>query len=171
MALQLDTRKTTLLDFTLYNEQALNVLYILGTPGGQNLTLELTNASGEPLDLLAPPKAAAKPYQFELVFRPGVLNEDTRKDIAVKESGVTMSQAKNADGTVSLLLTVAAQTLAPGAKLTFTLLRVAPDGRLGSRGTRVLLRYANAQVHGTDVVIVNLFGVPTPGCCGPLRTR
>ena len=153
MVLQLDTRKTVLLDFSLRNEQALNVLYILGTPGGQTMTLELTNASGEPLDLLAPPKKAAKPYQFELVFRPGVLNEDNRKDITVDGKGVQMSQVKNADGTVALQFTVDAQTLAPGDKLTFTLKRLAPDGRLGSRGTRVLLRYANVQVHGADQVI------------------
>ncbi|MFD2719557.1 hypothetical protein ACFST9_12585 [Hymenobacter monticola] len=153
MVLQLDTRKTVLLDFSLRNEQALNVLYILGTPGGQALTLELTNASGEPLDLLAPSKKATKPYQLELVFRPGVLNEDTLKDITVGEKGIKMSQVKNADGTVSLQLTGPAQTLEPGAKLTFTLNHLAPDGRLGSRGTRVLLRYANLQVHGADAVI------------------
>jgi len=154
MALQLNTRKTTLLDFALRNDQDLNALYILGTPGGQTLTLELTNVAGEPLDLLPPAAASPKPYHFELVFRPGVLSEDTRANIAVQESGVAMSQVKNADGTVALRLTVAKpKTLAPGEKLTCTLLRVAPDGRLGSRGTRVLLRYANAQVHGAGTVV------------------
>jgi hypothetical protein len=153
MALQLNTRKTTLLDFALRNDQNLNALYILGTPGGQAMTLELTNVAGEPLDLLPPAAASPKPYHFELVFRPGVLSEDTRASIAVQESGVAMSQVKNADGTVALRLTVAKPTLAPGEKLTCTLLRVAPDGRLGSRGTRVLLRYANVQVHGAGTVV------------------
>ena len=151
--LQLETRKTLPLDFTLLNDQDLNALYITDDPVGQSLRLELQNHAGEQLDLLSPPQSGHPAYHFELVFRPGVLSEALLPKLSVKEANVAMTKQKNDDGTISIQLKVPAGTMAAGAKTVITLVNINPDGKLGSRGTRVMLRYYNVQVHGADTVI------------------
>ncbi|MBB3190620.1 tail fiber domain-containing protein [Halomonas cerina] len=151
--LQSKTRKTLPLDFSLLNEQELNALYITDEAVGQSLRLEIRNQSGENLELLEPSTDGRPAHQFELVFRPGVLNEAQLTKLSVQEQGVGLVTHKHEDGTLALRLSLPAASMAVGAKSVITLNNVNPDGRLGSRGTRVMLRYNGVQVHGTDEAI------------------
>ncbi len=69
-------RKSYPIDFRLYNDDEQDVLDITDDPAGQNLHLEVSNASGQVINLVAPAstEASASNYHFALKFRPDVLS-------------------------------------------------------------------------------------------------
>ena len=69
-------RKSYPIDFRLYNDDEQEVLDITDDPAGQNLHLEVSNASGQVINLIAPSNStpSANNYHFALRFRPDTLS-------------------------------------------------------------------------------------------------
>jgi Concanavalin A-like lectin/glucanases superfamily len=74
-------RKSYPIDFRLYNDDQQDVIAITDDPAGQNLHLEISNASAQVINLLAPSNATASSsnYHFALKFRPGVLSSASQQ--------------------------------------------------------------------------------------------
>ncbi|GHO90558.1 hypothetical protein KSF_006060 [Reticulibacter mediterranei] len=68
-------RQSYPIDFHIYDDDEQAILTITDDPAGQNLHMDIGNASGQTINLLAPgdTTAGASNYHFALRFRPGTL--------------------------------------------------------------------------------------------------
>src|SRR6266566_3809222 len=95
------------IDFGLYNDDQQEILSITDDPAGQNLHLEIKNASAQVITLAAPAGATAgsSNYHFALRFRPDTLSP-------VFQSYLSSAVSSLAGGTPSTTLTGAFQAFA-----------------------------------------------------------
>ncbi len=144
------------LEIDLRNSDGESVLYIIDSPDGNRTTLEVTNTSGQLIDILEPqafsfPESAsaesmlppppapvsAGNHHFSLRFRPGTVSIADESLV-----GWTALQDLAADGTAMLyLLSSEALHLDPGATLKIPLPKLTVNGTGGARGTRAEARY------------------------------
>jgi microcystin-dependent protein len=146
-------RQSYPIDFSLYDGEQHNVLYIGDNPTDQNLKIEILNTSKQNIVLEALDNAPdANSHHFELRFRPGTLSTASLEQIALAdESNWRMSRpSTNSTGTVSLYFSSTTQpTITPGDKIDLTLNGVGVDASGGARGTRVELKYRNLKYQGS----------------------
>ncbi|HEY0538738.1 MAG TPA: LamG domain-containing protein [Actinoallomurus sp.] len=132
--------RTYPLAFELANAGGQHVLYIDDAPAGQALTLRVTNASRQTLELRGPAgTASAEDHHLALRLRASTLTAGVQPVLAT--DGWSMARADDRDGTVLYLLGPADTTIVPGGWLDLTLTGMNADGAGGSRGTRVELSY------------------------------
>lgn len=141
-------RSTHPLGFCLCDQDEQNVLYILDESKKSSYHFEAMNDTRLHLNFPAMVKtgeqATAANSIFQIVFRPGVLEETSLAKIAVSEAGWKVGYAKGADGSIALFLaTEQALAIGPGAKTSLALQNVEVAAGPGSRGTRVAFRYQN----------------------------
>lgn len=150
-------RQSYPLDFSLHDDNDQHVLYIDNDPMGHTVELAISNSSAQIIRLTAPTlgsSAAADNHHFELRFRPGTLAAAAQ--ITLAETEWSLGQMQQNDGTISLyLLSLIERTLPPGAVLSLNLQHVSADGRDGTRGTRVELRYQQLVYGDEDLTPVN----------------
>lgn len=150
-------RQSYPIDFSLHDDNDQHVLYIDNDPIGHIVELDISNSSAQTIRLTAPAAgstAAADNHHFELRFRPGTLAAAAQ--ILVAETDWSLSHSQQSDGTVSLyLLSLMERTLQAGAILTLTLQHVSADGRGGTRGTRVELRYQQLVYADEDLTPIS----------------
>lgn len=148
--------------FTLRDDDGEAVITISDDPAEQHGHLEISNTSGGPLLLDAPPAgvaAAAGQYHFELRFRPGVLSATSLTQLRVDElaNWSASSPEQQADGTVSLyLLSTTGLTFDPATPLRFRLSGLGADGANGARGTQLELRFRLRFPDGTPLADTKL---------------
>ena len=132
----------TPIGFNFYNEQEEAILF-LSDYVDQQMTLEISNTSNTATTLKKlTEKISATNHHFELVFRPGTINETAIKldDSADYEMGTNI----DSDGSISLYFkSKAALTMQAGEKIKIRLFNVRGDQRGGVRSTRVMLKYQN----------------------------
>ena len=151
--------------FTLRDDDGEGVITISDDPAEQHGHLEISNTSGGPLLLGAPPAgatAAAGQYHFELRFRPGVLSATSLAQLRVDElaNWSASSPEQQPDGTVSLyLLSTTGLTFDPAAPLRFRLSALGADGANGARGTQLELRFKLRFADGTPLADTKLLHV------------
>ncbi|HET9971769.1 MAG TPA: hypothetical protein VFQ68_26280 [Streptosporangiaceae bacterium] len=151
--------------FTLRDDDGEAVITISDDPAEQHGHLEISNTSGGPLLLDAPPAgatAAAGQYHFELRFRPGVLSATSLTQLRVDEQANWSASApeQQPDGTVSLyLLSTTGLTFDPAVPLPFRLSALGADGANGARGTQLELRFQLRFADGTPLADTKLLHV------------
>ncbi|MER7274771.1 LamG domain-containing protein [Dactylosporangium sp. NPDC000244] len=134
-------RRSHPLAFSLHDTDVQPVLAIVDDPAGQKMVLEVTNTASQSVALAAV-DAKSTACHLELQFRPGVLmvNPKAPPTVAVPD-GWTARTAAGADGFTVSLTGKAGLRIKPDETVRFTLGNVGADGRGGTRGTRVQLRY------------------------------
>lgn len=145
--------------FDLYDEDEEQILFITDDVVGQELNLDITNTSDQPISLRSLTGTASKEnYHFELVFRPGTLYNNP-SEVKIEGSNYELFTDKdsngniipNDDGTISLYIkSKNALTLPKGNKVAIKLSQLRGEPTGGSRGTRVLLNYQNLLSAGSD---------------------
>ncbi|MER7169410.1 LamG domain-containing protein [Micromonospora sp. NPDC000207] len=145
-------RRSHPLAFSLHDSDAQPVLAIVDDPTGTTMQLEVTNTASQAVQLSSVPTGAA---HLELGFRPGVLALDPTDPLTVTgPTGWKSSVGTGADGgTTVALVGPEGTTVDPGKTLRFTLRNIGADGRGGTRGTRVQLRY-DRLTHVDDVTLL-----------------
>lgn len=133
-------RRSHPLAFSLHDGDTQPVLAIVDDPTGNTMQLEVTNTASQAVRLAAVPAGGS---HLELGFRPGVLAVDPTDPLAVTApAGWTARTGTSSDGgTTVALVGTAGTAIKPGEALRFTLRNIGADGRGGTRGTRVQLRY------------------------------
>src|SRR5205085_4274100 len=118
------------------------VLAILDDPAGAAMQVEITNTAAETVRLAGIP-AGTDAAHLELEFRAGVLAADAAHPLAVTVPPRWTART-TATGDCGLLVALTAEdgvSIAGDETVRFGLLNIAGDGRGGTRGTRVSLRY------------------------------
>jgi hypothetical protein len=136
-------RRSHPLAFSLHDMDEQPVLAIVDDPKGNTMRLEVTNTASQTV-VLAPVDPATKSH-LELRFRPGTLPADWVGKVTVETQDASWASrvAPTTDGTVAFAMACKEQReIKPGETVTFTLRDIGADGRGGTRGTRVQLRYA-----------------------------
>jgi hypothetical protein len=138
--------RTHPLGFSFVNSDLQPVLFIDDSPGGQQMTLQITNTSRREVEALPLPAGAASPsaYHFALRFRLGTLPAGL--DLRVVDPG--WSLLSEPDGTAVYLTWAAPGRIAPGTSVTLRIDGMNADGAAGTRGTRVELDYRNVRYTG-----------------------
>ncbi|PAX59964.1 LamG domain-containing protein [Brunnivagina elsteri] len=149
-------KKTYPLDFNLYEgEDKESVIFIDNGTQGQELILEMSNNSEQPLTLTAlSGNASASNHHFELRFRPETLSPTSLQQIVLKTiEGWSMSlPVTQADDTVSLyFLTSNNQVLGTNNTVSLTLQNVNGAAAGGARTTRVELLCPQFSYQGENV--------------------
>jgi|GEM_PF-2125249 len=141
------------IDCSLEDEEGKSVLYIDDASGVHNhsLSLKVSNTSGRNIELINEEKrskASEEYHHFELMFRPGVLDDYDK--ITLKESADwSLGNKQQPDGTISLYFLCRNEKYTINFKeVALTLQQVKASARGGARGTQVELKYANLQYQG-----------------------
>lgn len=139
------------LAFSLHDGDAQPVLAIVDDPKGATMELVVKNTASQSI-VLAPVDAASGKRQLALQFRPGALPADSlgQVGLAGPEGWSLQNPGQPArDGSVTFgLACKGGAEIKPEEQLAFTLLNVGADGRGGTRGTRVELRYGEMAYKG-----------------------
>ena len=86
--------------FDLYDEEEEQILFITDDVVGQELTLDITNTSDQPITLQNLTGAASKTnHHFELVFRPGTLYNNP-SEVKIEGSNYELFVDKGSDGKI-----------------------------------------------------------------------
>ncbi|GAA4727142.1 LamG domain-containing protein [Phytohabitans rumicis] len=126
-------RRTHPLAFSLHDGDTQPVLAIVDDATGGRMSLEVTNTASQDVVL------AAGGAHLELSFRPGILATTGQPLIVETPAGWSAAVGKD-----RITLTGPAGTsIAADQTLHFGLVNIGGDGRGGTRGTRVQLRYLN----------------------------
>ncbi len=157
-------RKSYPIDFGLHNDSEQRVLYITDDAAGHPMHVEIANASGQTIQLVAPNTgAAAGPnnYHFALRFRPGTLSPaflqgaPAALNSAVQSLNWVAATGRDPDGADSLYFLSAQQmTLQVAQVVKITLPNLSADGAGGARGTRVQLDFGQLKF-GDDATPVS----------------
>ncbi|MEM9685857.1 MAG: hypothetical protein AAF934_02930 [Bacteroidota bacterium] len=148
-------RETYPIDFDLYDKDTQNVLYIEDT-SDQTLTLEITNASTQTIDLadLTASIVSSTNYHFALRFRPGTLSSATLTAIALATGTATNWEMTPPETDASGMDVVylknlsASLSMDPDTLQTLVFENVGASAGQGSRGTRAELLYTNMSYNG-----------------------
>lgn len=137
-------RRSHPLSFSLLDTDDQPVLAIVEDPTGQDMRLDVTNDASQTITLAPIDPTTGPSSHLELSFRPGTLPLDWVDRLSVATpAGWTGEVSKAPDGTVSVALTAAEQReIKANETVQFGLHDIGADGRGGTRGTRVQLRYA-----------------------------
>lgn len=137
-------RRSHPLSFSLLDTDDQPVLAIVEDPTGQDMRLEVTNDASQTITLAPIDPTTGPSSHLQLSFRPGTLPLDWVDRLSVATpAGWTGEVSKAPDGTVSVALTAAEQReIKANETVQFGLHDIGADGRGGTRGTRVQLRYA-----------------------------
>ena len=137
-------RRSHPLAFSLHDTDDQPVLAIVDDPTGNTMRLEVTNTASQTVALAAIAPGSADSH-LELQFRPGVLPADNRDRITVTgPTGWSAKTISQPDTSFTVALTgPAGGQIKPDETVRFTLANVGADGRAGTRGTRVQLRYTD----------------------------
>ena len=148
-------RKSYPIDFGLHNDSEQRVLYITDDAAGHPMHVEIANASGQTIQLVAPNTGAAagpNDYHFALRFRPGTLSPAFLKgapaalNSAVQSLNWVAATGRDPDGTDSLyFLSTQQMTLQVAQVVKITLPNLSADGA-GGRGDARPARLRPAQV-------------------------
>jgi hypothetical protein len=135
-------RRSHPLAFSLHDADAQPVLAIVDDPTGNTMQLEVTNTASQDV-VLGSIASSTTDSHLELSFRPGVLVVDPSDPIAVTApAGWTTRTQSTPDGGFSIAFVgTAGLRIKAGELVRFTLNSIGGDGRGGTRGTRVQLRY------------------------------
>ncbi|GAA4495057.1 hypothetical protein GCM10023191_035200 [Actinoallomurus oryzae] len=133
--------RTHPLGFDFVNGDDQPVLYIDDGPGGQPMTLRLTNTSRTAITAQPLTDLSATDHHFTLRFRPGTLPTGLTLQVADPDWAVLAE----ADGTALYLLWKKPDTIAPGASVQLRIDGFNADGAAGTHGTRVELDYQRLQ--------------------------
>ncbi len=174
------------ISFKLYDNFQQGVLYILSSPTGQLLKVDVQNDSNNTINFQAPSNQTASTdnHHFSLHFRPGTLSEESYQNIQLTgelaNQGWILGKTKFNDGSAVLyLLKNGAFSLNTNEKLTFSIINIGADVKGGARGSRVELHYREDPTptdidnlpsrHRTQHInIVNHLGQPNlPAHFGP----
>ncbi|WP_428966003.1 LamG domain-containing protein [Micromonospora fluostatini] len=135
--------RTHPLTFALVNVDDQPVLYIDDAPGGQTLTLRVSNSSRQDLALWsAPGPTGPESHHLSVAFRQGVLAADSRP--ALRVPGWELFVA----GSTGWLRGPEGLTLPAGTSLDLPLTGLRADGVGGTRGSRVELGYRRMGYSG-----------------------
>jgi hypothetical protein len=152
---------TAPVNFRLSNKQGQTVLYTRLQQ--QDMTLELHNTSRSQLTIAASQSTPTKSpidtdWHFQLQFRSGTLWESgeiklDEKDQArwlLTSAGAGESASERAGDVILYLQYIGATPLQldPGERVSISMQNIAVDGRAGSHGTRVELKYQRLQFAG-----------------------
>ncbi|NEO71551.1 LamG-like jellyroll fold domain-containing protein [Moorena sp. SIO3H5] len=136
------------IDFSLFDKDEANTLYIEDEPADQVFILEIYNHATETITWQGSDSVSSSNYHFALKFRPQTLAEESLSG----DSSIALSQTSGANwqlllesdenqrDVVYLLSTnESTSTLAPGETLSIELKNVGASGSQGARGTQVEL--------------------------------
>ncbi|MCB9232935.1 MAG: tail fiber domain-containing protein [Bacteroidia bacterium] len=144
-------KRTHPLDFSLRNRNDEEVLYIEREEEGYDMVLRIRNVGERSLVLPAVSATQAGPeaHHFQLMFRPGVIEEEVIRQLSLKESDWILGSQQHPDGTLSLYFLLPAGTsLEAGASLYLTLQQVNAAQGGGSRSTKVELSFRQLYFAG-----------------------
>ena len=134
------------LEFRLWNEDELELLFITDEPEGHPMTFDLINTSGS--DIVIPvSEGTAGPdnFHFELRFRLHTLSQACKNRLNKQSfEGWSFHHQESASGYSLYWLSTETKTLSPdeAGRQTFALEGMGAEASGGARGTRVQLRYA-----------------------------
>lgn len=132
------------LDFNLLNAQQEPNL----NPGTNPLTLTLTNASAQSIELLPLDRSApAQQQHFSFSFRPNLMAINS--GIAIDHPAWQVSTQPMSDGRMNILVrSTEAQTLTPNQTLRFALSGITVLPQDGSHSTQIEMQYSNLRYVG-----------------------